>query len=222
MPGTPLIHSGQFHAPGRPLPPERLVEVRHVLETELQALTADHGLRLESGRDPDERLVRTTGLDLNWLCGFAEAGLKRLTRSLSADLIGGANVTRLDRTLTVAHPRLPYRRALRIVSNRGWRLSLGDDLPPPAAASLVRFCGHLPVQVLNLPGQPQPATAPTKRQGFHYIAPWGGQVMAAELPLPEAPGVAVSRFRLDRLLLAMLGLTETVAAEPDAEAAAAS
>jgi hypothetical protein len=221
MPGTPLIRSGQFHAPGRPLPPQRLAEVRRVLGAELQALTADHGLRLESGRDPAERLVRTTGLDLHWLCGFAEAGLKRLTRSLSADLIGGANVTRLDRTLTLAHPRLPYRRAVRIVSGRGWRLALGDELPPPAAASLVRFCGHLPVQILYLPGQPQPASLAAGRQGFHYIAPWGGQVMAADLPLPAAPGPAVCRFRLDRLLLAMLGLTAVPDAWPVAGAATA-
>ncbi len=205
---TPIPRSGKFLAPGRPLAPEQLDIVRHTLHGELAALVADHGLRLEAAGGRGEHLLRAEDLALGWLCGFAEAGLKRLARCLSADLIGGANVTRLDRAITNPHPRLPYRRAVRIVSSRGWRLNLGEALPEPAQASLVRFCGLLPVQVLYLPGQPQPAQLPIGRQGFVSIVPWGGVAIEADLPQPGSAGIAVCRFHVDRLLQFVLGLSE--------------
>lgn len=203
-----LPHSGKFLAPGRPLPPHQIARARQLLLGELKAMVADHGLLLETGGNPDESMFCQPGLSLSWLCDVAEAGLKRLARCFSADLIGGANVTRLDRAITLGHPRLPYRRALRIAAARGWRLTLGDDLTPEAQASLIRFCGLLPMQVLYLPGQPQPASLAPDRQGFSYLVPWGGQVVQAELPLPGAAGPAVCRFRSDRLLQFILGLAD--------------
>ena len=198
--------SGKFNAPGTAPAADRIRRVRQALTGELQAMVADHGFRLEVGADPDERILRRDDLSLPWLCDFVEAGLKRSVRRFSADLIGGANVTRLDRTITHGHPRLPYRRALRIVSRRGWRLPLGEELPEDAQGSLVRFCGLLPVQVMYLPGQPTPANLPEGRQGLSYILPWAGESLRGELPLPGSDGPAVCRFRIDRMLQFILGL----------------
>jgi len=203
-----IPHSGKFQAPGRPLDQQRVAHVREILLEELRALAADHGLRLEAGADPDERLLRQPGLSLPWLCNFVEVGLKHAARHFSADLIGGANVTRLDQTISQPHPRLPYRRAVRIVSGRGWRLALGEEIPADAQASLVRFCGLLPVHVMFLPGQPGPASLGADRQGLAYILPWAGEAIRAELPLPGGSGPAVCRYRVDRLLQFVLGLPD--------------
>ncbi|HOX24646.1 MAG TPA: hypothetical protein PLL30_02655 [Candidatus Krumholzibacteria bacterium] len=203
-----IPRSVKFQAPGRPLEPPLLARARRALLDDLHAHVAAHGLRLEAGADPDEYSFRRAGSALPWFCDFAETGLKHAVRRLSADLIGGANVTRLDRTISHHHPRLPYRRALRIVGGRGWRLALGDDLPAEAQASLVRFCGLLPVQVIVLPGRPRPATFAADRQGLAYLLPWAGETIRAELPLPGGPGAGVCRFRIDRLLQFCLGLAD--------------
>jgi len=201
----PIPRSTKFRAPGQPVPADRLAAVRALVEAELQAAASDLGHTLQVVADGDERLLHASGLALPWVADFAESTVKRVIRRLSADLIGGANVTRLDRSLTHPHPRLPYRRALRIVGARGWRLPLGEELPAEAQASLVRFCGLLPVQLLFLPGQPRPATVAGDRQGLSYVLPWGGEVARSELPLPGAPGPGVCRLRVDRLLHFLLG-----------------
>jgi len=130
---------------------------------------------------------------------------------MSAELVGGSCVTRLDRSLTHGHPRLPYRRALRIVGGRGWRLALGDELTAEAQASLVRFCGLLPVQIMYLPGQPAPASLAPESQGLSYVLPWGGEALRGELPLHGDLGPAVCRIRVDRLLQFILGVDDDAA-----------
>jgi hypothetical protein len=203
-----LPRSGKFVAPGSIPAPDRVAAVRQILVEELAAVTAEHGLRLESGAGPDERVVSDADLNLPWLSEFVETGLKRVIRGMSAELIGGPSVTRLDRSLTMGHPRLPYRRALRIVGSRGWRLALGDDLTPEAQASLVRFCGLLPVQVMYLPDQPAPASLAAGRQGLSYVLPWGGEALRGELPLNAGAEPAVCRIRVDRLLRFILGVDD--------------
>ena len=203
-----------FQPPGRPLAPARQDRVRQLLSAELTAAVADHGLRLEASADPALQVLRGGDLGLGGFCDFAEATLKRAVRRLSADLIGGANVTRLDGTLAHRHPRLPYRRALRIVGARGWRLALGEELTDEAQASLVRFCGLLPVQVLMLPGQPRPASIDGRRAGLSYVLPWGGEVLRGEIASvdADADGPVLCRFHLDRLLRFVLGLDRESAA----------
>lgn len=203
---TSIPRSGLFHAPGRPLAPARTAQVRRVLVAELTAAASDHGLQVIDQSDPDQIVLRGTNLDLARVCDFAEAALKQTVRRLPADLIGGANVTRLDGVLQHRHPRLPYRRALRIVASRGWRLALGDELTDDAQASLVRFCGHLPVQVMHLAGQPQPGHGDASGNGVSYVVPWGGEVLRAELPSGAQAGSAACCLRLDRLLDFVLGL----------------
>lgn len=203
---TSTPRSGLFHAPGRPLAPARTDAVRRVLTTELTAAAVDHGLQIVDQTDADQIVLRGGGLDLARVCDFAEAALKQTVRHLTADLIGGANVTRLDGVLQHRHPRLPYRRALRIVAARGWRLALGDELTADAQASLVRFCGHLPVQVMHLAGQPQPGTGDADSSGVSYVMPWGGEVLRAQVPPAARPGTTMCCLRVDRLLDFVLGL----------------
>ncbi len=210
--GSALLHprSGNFLAPGRPLPAARLADVRDVLFAALRDVAAECGLGLEDGAGPEDVRLRRSGATLFQSCDLAEVVLKRLLGSLPADLIGGANVTRLDRPLALGHPRLPYRRALRIVGGRGWHLQLGEDLPAAAQASLIRFCGLLPVQILYLPGQPRPSRLDPESQGFCYCVPWGGRFLQAALPLPGRPGDTVLHLRRDRLLQFVLGLDDTI------------
>lgn len=205
-----LPRSGKFLPPGSNLPQARLDLVRRTLLDELRAYAGEQGLQLEQGRDPGDHRLSMGGLSLLESCAMAESGLKRLLRCLSADVIGGANVTRLDRCITHSHPRLPYRRAVRIVGSRGWRLNLGEELPLPAEASLIRFCGLLPVQILYVPGQRQPASRPPSSQGFRTIVPWAGGILEATLPAPGAPGEAVFRLRSEGLLQFVLGLPDTL------------
>ena len=206
-----IPQSAKFTAPGRIPASERIQPIRQTLIAELHSVAADNDLRLEPGDDDDERLLRSHDLTLPWLSDFVETSLKRAARGFSADLIGGANVTRLDRTITHGHPRLPYRKALRIVGSRGWRLSLGDELPLDAQASLVRFCGLLPVQIMYLPGQPGPREVSGPRQGLSYVLPWAGEAIGCEAPLTGDAGPSVCRFRIDRMLQFILGLDDVTA-----------
>lgn len=210
---TSIPRSGLFQAPGRPLAPARTDAVRQVLTTELTSAAVDHGLQVIDQADADQIVLRGEGLDLARVCDFAEAALKQTVRHLPADLIGGANVTRLDGVLQHRHPRLPYRRALRIVAARGWRLALGDELTADAQASLVRFCGHLPVQVMHLAGQPQPGTGDSSASGLSYVVPWGGEAFRAVVPSAASSAAAVCCLRVDRLLDFVLGLDTTAQAE---------
>lgn len=210
-PSQPIPRSGLDQAPAPPPSPTQRDRVRAVLETELAAIVSAHGLELDTTGDENLRLLRGREVTLPWLCDFVETSLKTTVARLSADLIGGANVTRLDGVLTCRHPRLPYRRALRIVASRGWRLALGDELGAAAGASLVRFCGLLPVQVMYLPGQPQPAGGDGSRAGLSYILPWGGEVLRGVLPADHEPGHTVVRFQIDRLLGFVLGYAAAAA-----------
>lgn len=209
----PQPRSGKFQAPGQPLAPARLAQLYQVLEAQWQGFAKDHGLNPAAGHARNEYEFEyefgLPQLTLQRCCDLAAAALRCLIGGLSADLIGGANVTRLDRVAAHSHPRLPYRRALRIADGRGWHLGLGEDLPPAAQASLIRFCSLLPVQILYLPGQPQPASAGSATQGFSYLLPWGGEVLRTFLPLPGASGRTTCRFQRERLVRFLLGLADT-------------
>ncbi|MBD3221388.1 hypothetical protein GF314_09105 [bacterium] len=211
-PAHSIPRSGLDQPPAVAPDAARCQRVRAVLAGEIAATAAAHGLEVEGSADPWRCVLRGGDLTLPWLCDFAEAALKSAIGRLSADLVGGANVTRLDGAISYRHPRLPYRRALRIVAARGWRHALGDELAPAAAASLVRFCALLPVQVMYLPNQPQPGPGDRHRPGLSYVVPWGGEVLRAVLPAEDESGPAVIRVEMDRLLGFALGYA---AAEAD-------
>lgn len=120
-------------------------------------------------------------LDLDALCHLMEDLLRTVTADLGADLLGGRQVTRLDRMITLEHPRLSYRRALEVLNGRGWSLQFGQELPAEAEASLCRYCGNLPVLVTNLPAGSRFFTTrlndadPETTLSVDYILPYGGQ-----------------------------------------------
>lgn len=120
-------------------------------------------------------------LDLDQLCRLQEDLLRSVAADLSADLLGGRQVTRLDRMITLEHPRLRYREALEILNTRGWSLSFGEELPREAEASLCRYCGNLPVMVTNLPASCRFFTTRLDDRdtettlSVDYVLPYGGQ-----------------------------------------------
>ncbi|MCP4547591.1 MAG: hypothetical protein GY835_14120 [bacterium] len=95
--------------------------------------------------------IEKRDMSLADLCDFQERLVKRVALSLSADMIGGRNVTRLDAMINSEHPRLTYRETLKILNSCGWSLSFGDDLNREAEATLVRHCGGVPVHVTHFP-----------------------------------------------------------------------
>lgn len=120
-------------------------------------------------------------LDLDQLCQLQEDLLRSLAADLSADILGGRQVTRLDRMITLEHPRLTYRRALVVLNKRGWSLSFGEKLPAEALASLSRYGGSLPVMMTKLPGSHRFFTTaineqdPETTNSVDYILPFGGR-----------------------------------------------
>jgi asparaginyl-tRNA synthetase len=95
--------------------------------------------------------IEERDLDLAGLMDLQEELIKDVARHLDADLLGGPNVTRLDRMIQREHPRLTYREALAILNRLGWSMPFGEDFHRDAEATLVRHCGNLPVHVTHFP-----------------------------------------------------------------------
>jgi asparaginyl-tRNA synthetase len=96
------------------------------------------------------------GLDLDGLCDLLVRLLRHVTSGLGADLLGGMHVTRLDRILHAAIPRVTYREALAVLNGRGWSMPFGEDLHRDAEATLIRAFDHLPVLVTHWPAALKP------------------------------------------------------------------
>lgn len=122
-------------------------------------------------------------LDLEGVCGLQEDLLKTVARGLSADMLGGRNVTRLDRMIQCELPRLTYREALAILNARGWSMLFGEDLHRDAEATLSRYCGQLPVQVTHFPGDlkffnlKNDPTDHAVTESVETILPYAGETM---------------------------------------------
>lgn len=159
------------------------------------------------------KLIETTQrqTDLDGICSLAERMLKAVARDLSANLIGGRHVTRLDRMINVPHARLAYTEALDVLANKGWSVAFGDELPEPAKATLNRHCGNQPFLLTHLPlNLKMPGAAPTPGQtevceSFQYILPYAGLTFDGSVrDTDHAP----AGFSLDlgRLLQYFMGL----------------
>lgn len=147
------------------------------------------------------------GVDLGGLAALQRDLLRFVAADLGADLLGGRDVTRLDRMLRCEHPCLEFDEALAVLRGKGWELDPGLPLHMAAKATLLRHCGNLPVQVLH---QPRPhclqgtaaAPAPVRREGVEYILPWAGVAMEGEV----LDGRAAFSLDLGRLLQYLMGL----------------
>lgn len=127
--------------------------------------------------------VEKTDLQLDELCDLMETLLKDVAADLSADLLGGRQVTRLNHMIHSSHPRITYRKALEILNGRGWNLEFGQDLNWKAESSLCRFFGNMPVMVTHFPAELRFFTSrlnaddPTVTDTVDYILPYCGEAM---------------------------------------------
>ncbi|MCP4292365.1 MAG: hypothetical protein GY780_11100 [bacterium] len=127
--------------------------------------------------------VEKSDLNLDELCDLMENLLKSVASDLSADLLGGRQVTRLNHMLTSPHPRITYRRALEILNDRGRNLQFGQDLNWKAESSLCRFFGNMPVLVTHFPAELRFFTSrlntedKTVTDSVDYILPYCGEAM---------------------------------------------
>ncbi len=139
-------------------------------------------------------------LNLDQLCQLMADLLRSVAADLSADLLGGRQVTRLDRMLTLQHSRVTYREALDILNKRGWSLAFGELLNAEAEASLCRFCGNLPVMVTNLPAATRFFTTRLNcldadtADSVDYILPFGGKTFDGAV---RETDIAVMNRRID-------------------------
>jgi aspartyl/asparaginyl-tRNA synthetase len=159
------------------------------------------------------KLMEAAGRDLPLedLVTLQEDLLKAVAVNLSADLLGGRDVTRLDRMLHVSHPRLTYRRALETLGVRGWDIPFGDELHAEAEATLSRYCGNLPFIVTHLPASlvdegtsPDPDD-PAVTVSAEYILPFSGITMEGSIR-PGAPLRSGFSLGLGHLLQFLMGL----------------
>lgn len=177
------------------------------------------GESTRGNRAPDDRHLRSfklieavgCGLDLGALCDLQETLLKTVAADLSADLLGGRQVTRLDRTVTLRHPRLTYAEALCILAGRGWTLADGQALPPAVEETLIRHCDNLPVMVTHWPVRLKPhlAVAPQGTRAaavsVKYLLPYAGETMDGGVR-PGEPQRAGFGLGVARLLQFLMGL----------------
>ncbi len=143
--------------------------------------------------------IECRDMTLDQLCDLQEEMVKDVALSLHADLIGGANVTRLDRIINAEHPRLTYVEALKILGRLGFDLTFGDDLDSEAEAALNRYCGGLPVHVTHFPESLKFFNMKIDRRDervvecVDYILPFSGESFGGSL---REPDVAILTRRL--------------------------
>ena len=140
--------------------------------------------------------VQVEQSDLVALCGQLERTLKATAFALDAGLIGGGNVTRLDRMIRACHPRLSHQEALAMLSRRGFALRPGDRLTGAAEACLTYQYGNLPVQITGGAGD-----------SVAYLLPHVGKALGAGGEAAEL------RIDLEKLVDYFLGSARRLAAQ---------
>jgi len=173
------------------------------------------GGRSEAKNQRGFKLIEASqqGLSLEKLSDICEDLLKSVATQMSAELLGGQHVTRLDRMVNTKHERLTYRRALDILRAKGHEISFGQILDAPALAALTRHVGNVPFMLTHLPESLKlPGAVPTPGQpavceSCQYILPYAG--LTIDGSLRDAPGNPAG-FSLDlgRLLQYLMGLAD--------------
>lgn len=159
-----------------------------------------------------------SGLDLDGLTDLQEDLLKAVARDMSADLLGGRHVTRLDQMLRVSHPRLTYRRALDLLGRKGWDIPFGEVIHPDAEATLSRFCGQLPFMITHLPVELKaPQAARDTADGaatlsVDYVLPYAGITMdgARRDGDPAPAGFSLGLGKLLQYLMGVPSIMDTL------------
>lgn len=159
---------------------------------------------------------------LDQLCALQEQLLKSVAGDMNADLLGGRDVTRLDRMLRANHPRLTYDEALIVLADKGWDLTAGEPLPPQARATLTRHCGNLPYLLTQLPyarvtsDTIDDAHLPVGAS-VEYVLPYAGVTMEGETRRdadgssgPDRSGFSLDLGRLLQYLMGLENITDTL------------
>jgi len=141
--------------------------------------------------------------------------LENVVRNLSANLLGGRQITRLDRVLTCGHRRLSYTEACAILDEHGHPVEPGESIGPEKQAALSRLCHNMPLQITDLPEAMAAQgllanVAPGQAPRYHGILlPYSGLTMIG----CEIPAAVEGRFprggftlNLGRLLQFLMGL----------------
>jgi asparaginyl-tRNA synthetase len=135
--------------------------------------------------------IERRDMGLEALCDLEERLVKFVAERLSAEDVGGANATRLDRMLRSEHPRLTYREAIAALRRRGFALEFGDDLGREAEAALVHYVGHLPVHVTHFPeslkffNMKVDRNDPLVVECVDYILPYSGETFGGSVREPD-------------------------------------
>lgn len=154
-------------------------------------------------------------LDEEALLGLEMSLLEAVIGDLSANLLGGRQITRLDRVLTCGHRRLDYAEACALLDEHGHPTSPGESIGPEKQAALSRLCHNQPLQITGLP-------ATLAAQGLMafvcgneaprchgLLLPYSGLTMiGCEVSAPDPNGVPRGGFTLNlgRLLQFLMGL----------------
>ena len=157
-------------------------------------------------------------LDLDRLCDLAERLLKTVAAEMSANLLGGMHITRLDRMINAPHHRLTYRQALDILAAKGWQIAFGEELPEQAKATLTRHCGNLPFIITHLPvGLKMPGATVTTDDGevcesLHYVLPYSGLTFDGSVrdATHHPAGFSLDLGRLLQYLMGLENITDTL------------
>lgn len=162
------------------MPPGGRLEPRHLRGFKLmEAASVDHSLRE--------------------LADLMSTLLKFVAADLGADLLGGRDVTRLDRMLRCEHPCLDVDEARAVLRDKGWDLEPDQKLHLAAKATLLRHCGNLPCRVIC---REEASPGKNARETVEYILPYAGVAMEGEV----RDGRAAFSLDLGRVLQYLMGL----------------
>lgn len=195
--------------------PEPVAVLDAMLERGFPALWCEHQVQGPPDAAGHRRLpvyrvitARSTALGMNELADLMENLLKDVTGSLGAELLGGTQVTRLDRSLHSPHLRLRHSEAVVAAHDRGWEVGAGDDLSPDVEATLVRNGGNLPLLVTHWPATLKAGLVtcePGVSARIKYLAPYAGEIMDGGIESDTMPRAGFS-LGIGRLLQYLMGL----------------
>ena len=195
--------------------PEPLSVLDAMIERGFPALWCEHQVQGPPDATGQRQLpvyrvitARSTAHGLNELADLMENLLKDVTGALGAELLGGMQVTRLDRSLHSPHLRLRHSEAVAVAHGRGWEVGPGDDLPPDVEAALVRHGGNLPLLVTHWPTALKAGLVtcePGVSARIKYLAPYAGEIMDGGIEDGAMPRAGFS-LGIGRLLQYLMGL----------------
>lgn len=171
----------------------------------------------DPNRDADARgeLIRAMGanLDRDSVLELQRGLLRRVVEGLGADLLGGRQITRLDRVLTCEHACLEYEQVREILAERGHPVSPDREPDADSLAALARFFHNQPILVTGLPAAMaatalgDEGAADSDREHHGYVLPYAGLTIVGTA---RPGGFALNLSRLLQFLMGLERIEDTV------------